>query len=112
MRLSLFKTVLNQAINIDGLNTYKTDVERYKMILTQINDSLKASSINVEGTINTTGEVGNRFMELSEHDQYAASAMINMINHLMLSTVDNQSIMWDYIISLPDPRKAIKHLQL
>lgn len=112
MRLSLFKTVLNQAINIDGLNTYKTDVERYKTILTQINDSLKASSINVEGTINTIGEVGNRFMELSEHDQYAASAMINMINHLMLSTVDNQSIMWDYIISLPDPRKAIKHLQL
>lgn len=112
MRLSLFKTVLNQATNIDGLNTYKNDVERYKTILKQINDGLKASSINVEGTINTIDEVGNRFMELSEHDQYAASAMINMINHLMLSTVDNQSIMWDYIISLPDPRKAIKHLQL
>lgn len=112
IRLTLFKTVLNQSINLNGLNTYKNDVERYKTILTRINDSLKASSFNVEGTINTVDDVGDRFMELSEHDQYTASATINIIEHLLLSVVDNQSMMWYYVTSLPEPKVAIKYLQL
>lgn len=104
--------MLNQSINLNGLNTYKNDVERYKTILTRINDSLKASSFNVEGTINTVDDVGDRFMELSEHDQYTASATINLIEHLLLSVVDNQSMMWYYVTSLPEPKAAIKYLQL
>lgn len=112
IRLELFKTLLNPSINNDWLSSYKNNVDRFKTVLKRLNKSINASAVVINHSDHTIDEASTVFMELSLLDQVKASQMVNLLDHLTQSLVDNQGLMWEYIISLPRTKTAIKYISI
>lgn len=108
--LNAFKTAFKPLAGFSALTTYKDNVDRYKTILTQINQALHTSSFNVDGTMNSVDDVATKFMELPIHQQLTASSAVNFLKQIVESDVANQSIMWYYVNTLPETRLALKYL--